>query len=189
MEPVVVMHPVVRLAGALAVLAGFPAVAVTMLAMDGRDWAHPRRDRIGASFGGPPSDHPAGREPSSPGIGARALEAVDFGVIEVLRSLEARRPGTLRRLVGAFVEGTPERLARMEESLAISDWRALEHLAHDMKSDSGNLGARRLSALCDELQVAARDGAEPKRCVELVPRLEVEFGLVREALRSAGLVG
>jgi hypothetical protein len=186
MAPIVTMQPVVQLAGALAALAGFPqGAAITLLAMDARDWASSRRERIGGASGDRRS--PSGTP--SPAIGGRTLDAVDFGVIEVLRGLEVRRPGTLKRLVGTFVAKAPECLAQMEESVATADWQTLERLAHDMKSDSGNLGARRLSALCDDLQTAARDGAGPERCVELVPRIEAEFGSVREALRSAGLVG
>lgn len=190
MAPIPTTHPVVRLAGALAALAGFPqGAAISLLAMDARDWAYSKRERLGGAFGGAPGDRRSRSGSPSSAIGGSALDAVDFGVIEVLRGLETRRPGTLKRLVGTFVARTPELLAQMEESVATADWDTLERLAHDMKSDSGNLGARCLSALCDDLQTAARAGAGPERCIELVPRIEAEFGSVREALRAAGLVG
>jgi HPt (histidine-containing phosphotransfer) domain-containing protein len=50
-----------------------------------------------------------------------------------------------------------------------------------LKSDSGNLGVRSLSALCDELQAAARLSNE-EGCAALVPRLAAEFEDVRPGL-------
>lgn len=116
------------------------------------------------------------------------MDALDFGVIDALRALEARRPGMLKRLVGTFVSRAPGQLSSMEKAVADVDWATLERLAHDMKSDSGNLGARRLSALCEELQTAARDGMRPDGCADLVPLVVAEFGAVRAAFAAAGLL-
>jgi len=150
-------------------------------------WAQTHRDGLAKGFTGSHGFRVTRKGSPWPANRVRSLNPVNFGVIDALRAIEVRRPGMVKRFVESFLRQAPERLARMEESVATGDWATLERLASDMESDSGNLGARRLSALCGELRKAAREGAHPDLCVDVVPRVEAEFKEVRTAFAAAGL--
>lgn len=113
---------------------------------------------------------------------AAPRDPIDRSVIDKLRQLESpKRPNLVGRLINRFLEQTPERVAAMQKALAERDWGQLGRLAHEMKTDSGNLGARTMSELCDQLQSAAR-AADVAQCTILVPRTTAEFDDVRPAL-------
>lgn len=126
---------------------------------------------------------PAADEP------AVASAPIDWTVLEKLRQFESpKRPNLVARLVSAFLEQTPGRIDAMRRALAERDWNRLATNAHDLKSESGNLGARPLSGLCDELQSAAR-AAEAESCAALVPRVAAAFDDARVGLAEAGAAG
>jgi HPt (histidine-containing phosphotransfer) domain-containing protein len=81
------------------------------------------------------------------------------------RALDAIRamPGTdgvalMNKVIRAYLDDTPARLAQMKAAVAAGDAEALRKAAHSAKSSSGNVGAERLANLCKELETAGRGG-------------------------------
>jgi HPt (histidine-containing phosphotransfer) domain-containing protein len=108
-------------------------------------------------------------------------EAVfDVSMLEALRSLQ--RPGETditRDVVQVFLETAPGRLKGVDSALRRKDVPTLERHAHSLKASAAIVGARRLSALCAELEERASDlafGAGQR------PRLEAAFAEARAAL-------
>jgi PAS domain S-box-containing protein len=115
-----------------------------------------------------------------------SLPAVDAAVLDGLHKLETpQRPHLVQRLVETFLERTPSSLEEMQQALARGDLERVGHIAHDLKSDSGNLGARTMSNLCAHLQDSARAG-QRQESGTLVPRLASEFERVRDELEAYG---
>ena len=111
-------------------------------------------------------------------------QILDRTVIETLRELGGdEEPELFEELVTMFLDDTPGRLEALLQALEEGDAHALERTAHGLKSSCGNLGARRLAALCFEIESAGRagdvDAARP-----LVNRSTDEFVAVAAALKS-----
>lgn len=80
---------------------------------------------------------------------------LDVKALEQLRSLDA--PGSnemFKRLVESFVNDTPKLLMKLEDAIAAQDWKMASKHAHAVKGSAGNFGARRLVALCLEIEQA-----------------------------------
>jgi HPt (histidine-containing phosphotransfer) domain-containing protein len=86
-------------------------------------------------------------------------------------------------LVDSYVLTTPQLVAGMREAVRRGEPAALVRYAHELKSTSASLGADRLSALCEAVEVRARrellDHDE-----ERVAEIEAEAGRVQAALRD-----
>lgn len=103
------------------------------------------------------------------------MAAIDARILADLRSLQsASAPGFLTELIDLYLKESAQHIAVILASLASRDAHALERAAHTLKGGSGNLGAKALSALCSQLQTAAR-AADWAVSAELVPRIEVEY--------------
>ena len=113
---------------------------------------------------------------------------IDRAVIADLHQLTPDgEPSIVDELIDAFVEDTPAQLAAMRAAVAAGDARALDAAAHRLKGGSGALGARRLAALCAQIEGLARVGALDDAVLPL-EALADEFHVVRadlERLRSA----
>lgn len=153
----------------------------------GGAYAFLQRERLGSAFGNLGAAR-GGFEHGLGDPGGRPASTLDLGVIETLHGLERRRPGMVRKLAEAFVAQAPALLGRMRAGATAGDLAALERLAHDLKADSGHLGARRLSLLAGDLQISARKGGPIERCDAIVGLVGEEFAHVLEAMASAGLV-
>jgi HPt (histidine-containing phosphotransfer) domain-containing protein len=73
--------------------------------------------------------------------------------------------------MGALKDGVSSATRRDRES------------AHALKSSSANVGARRLSSLCKEMETVARTGLAEK-AAGLMAAVDAEFARVQEALRT-----
>lgn len=82
----------------------------------------------------------------------RGTEVLDAGRIASHRQ---RRPGFLERLVAAYLEEAPRNFASLEAGIAAGDLDAVRMAAHALKSSSANLGAMRLSEICQQIESAA----------------------------------
>jgi two-component system sensor histidine kinase/response regulator len=109
-------------------------------------------------------------------------EVLDARVLAGLR--EYQRPGEpdfLTHLIGIFLDDLSLRLASIRNAQTRGDLETLRSAAHALKGASGELGARRLHALCAQLEVTARSGilaaTEP-----LVREVEDEAVRVRWAM-------
>ena len=64
----------------------------------------------------------------------------------------------LHEMIALYLESAPERLGAAEAGLAAGDPIATENALHSLKSSSAQLGAARLSRLCEEGEMIARSG-------------------------------
>ncbi len=110
--------------------------------------------------------------------------SVDRAVIADLRQLSPPgEPSFVDELIDAFLEDTPAQLAAMRAALAAGDSAALHAAAHSLKGSSGALGARRLSALCAQLEGLARAAALDDAVLPF-EALADEFHVVRADLHT-----
>lgn len=121
-------------------------------------------------------------KPANPVDAAKSAEPVlNMGV---LAQYAQRRPGLLERLVGAYLEEAPTFHHEIKKGAESGDYDLVKLNAHALKSSSINLGAARLSKLCQILETAAAN----KNNVDMgifINQLSPECFEVEEALKSA----
>ena len=120
---------------------------------------------------------------------AKALEsselAIDLAVISSLRQLYPEsNGGPINDLVRAFLVNAQGHLHQIKEAADEGDLERIERAAHTLRGSSGTLGARRLSKLCHQIEVEARDH-ERTAPAELIAALPEEFQRVERAFRGA----
>lgn len=121
-----------------------------------------------------------------PVLGREPLPAaVDVSVLDELRALQGDDdPHFVTGLIDHFLSDTPLRLEQIEAALATGTPKAVERIVHSLKSSCANLGARRMSGLCLDLEKMARaqdlTGARP-----LAEQIASEFARVSDALSAA----
>jgi CheY-like chemotaxis protein/HPt (histidine-containing phosphotransfer) domain-containing protein len=71
-------------------------------------------------------------------------------------------PTLIVDMVRAFIDEFPPVVAAMRDALDKGDPEPARALAHTWESRSGNLGARRVQALCHFIQVSVREGRAPR---------------------------
>ncbi|HWK46501.1 MAG TPA: response regulator [Stellaceae bacterium] len=78
---------------------------------------------------------------------------------EYLERLAAVMPSDrFSSLIGTYLDGARALLERLKTALTQEDLAALAHASHDLKSTSGNFGAKRLQGLAEQLEAACRAG-------------------------------
>jgi len=114
-------------------------------------------------------------------------EVLDPIVIARLRQL--RMPGKadpVGELVDLFLKEAPAQLQAMELAIKENDYTSLARAisaATSLKGSSGNLGARNLAALCDEIEQTAKNWSL-EETMPLVERARQELDRVRGALEK-----
>ncbi len=97
----------------------------------------------------PPPSRESGREP----------ELLDESVLKELRSLSGDGdPGFVENLLMIFARETPERIQRIRQTAQMNDSRLLRDAAHLLKGSCKQLGFTAMTAICQELENAARSG-------------------------------
>lgn len=86
-------------------------------------------------------------------------------------------PDIIVELIDLYLEDVSGKLAVMREAIVKTDETSLRRAAHSLRGSSANLGARRVAALCGELERAGC--ADPVRVESLRAGLERECELVR----------
>jgi CheY-like chemotaxis protein len=94
----------------------------------------------------------------------------------------------LSELAQMFFDDTNSSVAALREALERGDAPGVERIAHTLKGSSGNMGARRMSVFCAELQEIGASG-DLARAPKLLERLEEEFGRIRPALEAEATRG
>jgi signal transduction histidine kinase len=148
-------------------------VEVDMLAAVLRRWLPLETERVESTERA--SGHPV-LVSQSQLLDHRALERLSVGGEAEGRELAAE-------LARAFLNRAPAREAELRRSLETGDARALEQVAHDLKSGCALLGAARLLELCEKLEeVASR--SEMETAVNLVDSIGRELGKVTPVLKE-----
>jgi HPt (histidine-containing phosphotransfer) domain-containing protein len=112
-------------------------------------------------------------------------EVIDPVIIAGLHQLRTPgKPDPLVELIDLFLREAPAQLDTMSDAVAKNDLSSLSRTisaAISLKGSAGNLGARNLAALCDEIEQAVKTwmmaDVQP-----LIERAREEFSRVRAAL-------
>jgi CheY-like chemotaxis protein/HPt (histidine-containing phosphotransfer) domain-containing protein len=112
-------------------------------------------------------------------------EVIDPVVIAGLRQLRIPgKPDPLAELIDLFLQEAPSQLDAMRQAIAKNDMNAMARVisaATALKGSAGNLGARSLAALCDEIEQAAKAGFLAD-AAPVLDKATSEFARVRDAL-------
>jgi HPt (histidine-containing phosphotransfer) domain-containing protein len=87
-------------------------------------------------------------------------------------------PELLAELGELFLEDVPPQLEVLREAVESGDAPSVGWVAHALKGSCGNMGALRMSTICDELEDIGHLG-DLSHAPVLVERLKAEFGRVR----------
>jgi two-component system, sensor histidine kinase and response regulator len=115
---------------------------------------------------------PAVIETSAP-IESPSESVIDPAAIAAIRQLQSPgAPDVLRQVMETYLDDAPKLIDGMRTNLHAGNVDGLRRAAHSLKSSSASLGAKHLSALAKEVEMAARAnelaGVEPKiRTIEL----------------------
>ena len=125
---------------------------------------------------------PVGRRPEIGGGGAGSVEgALDPVVLAKLKELEREGHFSLADSVQLYVADSKERLASLRGALKAADAALVEREAHTLKSNSRQVGARRLADLCQAVEDLGRQGAVAEAEARFW-QLETELALVCSGL-------
>jgi CheY-like chemotaxis protein/HPt (histidine-containing phosphotransfer) domain-containing protein len=135
----------------------------------------------------------------APSTGSDAVEAVtDLHTVpddddgdpvldeQLLASIEGFGEDFVRALIDTFVENGSKDLERLRRAVDAGDAESAREAVHRMKSSSANVGARRLSARCADIETAARNG-DVDVLVESFAKLEAEYHKALDAFGSKQL--
>lgn len=85
------------------------------------------------------------------------LPATDRDALARLERFGGRK--LLHEMIALFLAIAPERLAAAGAGVGVGDASAVENALHSLKSSSAQLGALRLSRLCEQGESVARGGS------------------------------
>jgi DNA-binding response OmpR family regulator len=112
-------------------------------------------------------------------------EVIDPIIVASLRQLRLPgRPDPLVELIDLFLQEAPAKLDLLEQAIVRNDLESLARIldaATGLMGSAGNLGARGLAALADEIVQAAKTGLLAD-AVPVLARARQEYARVREAL-------
>lgn len=111
------------------------------------------------------------------------LPVIDMSVIEELREV-GNNEELLQRVLMLFAKHVPQALDAVSELAERGEMDAFADTVHGLKSMCANIGARRASAICEELERTVRLGVS----FDLAEGTSKLLGEVREALRAAELL-
>jgi two-component system, sensor histidine kinase and response regulator len=122
---------------------------------------------------------------SADGSGSSTQEKMEGGldhtVIANLRELGDSN--LLSELAELFLEEVPEQLGTLQEAIEKGDAQTVKRIAHTLKGSSGNMGARRMSRLCLDLEQAGESN-DLSAAASRLELLKKEFDHVRAELSA-----
>jgi two-component system sensor histidine kinase BarA len=109
-------------------------------------------------------------------------QPLDPEVLGTLRAIAGGSGATVDKIFRLFQAHAPARFAALKEAVAGGDLDRIAAEAHALKSPSLNVGARRLGALCAEVEAKARAGEAIAKESAGVARIERELAAVMAAI-------
>jgi HPt (histidine-containing phosphotransfer) domain-containing protein len=110
-------------------------------------------------------------------------DVLDRAALDALREMTGDDPAFLAELLDAYFSDSRALLAAMARALDDGSAADLGRAAHSLKSNSANVGAQRLAALCRALEEQARVGAL-EDAAERLEQIEVAYEAAESALRA-----
>jgi HPt (histidine-containing phosphotransfer) domain-containing protein len=120
---------------------------------------------------------------SEQGVGVGTDPIPDLDGVALGRLDRLGGPGFVARLIGIFLEETPEKLAAARAALAGRDGPGLAYAAHSVVSSAGNLGAAALVAVARSAEAHAEEGRW-EDLGRLVDEMDAAFERVRAELQT-----
>jgi signal transduction histidine kinase/DNA-binding response OmpR family regulator len=116
--------------------------------------------------------------PAAAASSVKAEDVLDPSTLETLRKLRRDgQPDLIAQLFRIYLADSPRLAEVVRTAAAKSDAVAFTKAAHTLKSSSANIGARRFSAICSQLQDLGRAG-DCARAMALLPAFEAEYAAV-----------
>jgi HPt (histidine-containing phosphotransfer) domain-containing protein len=108
---------------------------------------------------------------------------LDHAVIEELLSFaDDGDPELLIDLIQMFLEDGPSKVEAVSQGLAHGDFDMAERAAHSLKGSSGNLGAKLVEEICEQLQIST--GAHKLEASrQLTPMLAANYADAEKELK------
>jgi HPt (histidine-containing phosphotransfer) domain-containing protein len=108
---------------------------------------------------------------------------LDPAVLNTLRKLTSPgEPDVLKEVLRLFLDEVPPRIVRLRNAWAAGNIEEVHRAAHSLKGSAGNIGARRLHAVCGQLDDKARS-RDLAALAPLVDALGAEFDKVEAEIR------
>ncbi|MBF0368734.1 MAG: nitrate- and nitrite sensing domain-containing protein [Magnetococcales bacterium] len=114
--------------------------------------------------------------PSSPG-------AIDLAVLERFQQMISPDPSRFVSILSDYLESGRENLQAMAHGLAAGEFQQIQRASHSLKSQSASVGAKALSAYCQEIEQLSREECE-EGLSALLEQAESTFQEGREVLQS-----
>lgn len=111
---------------------------------------------------------------------------IDQSALRRLLEMIGGDPEDLAELLDDYREAAPELATQIRTAAASGDLDSLRIAAHTLKSNAGDFGATRLSALCAELEHACRNGDVPDSDMKAAA-IAAEEETARESLSSVNV--
>ena len=138
-------------------------------------------DRLTSGDRPTPVVAPTPAKPRKPKAKPSDLPVLDATHLDSIR--QVMTPGEFVDLIGAFIDGATDRLAKIERLAGTSDFPSILREAHDMVSTAGNFGARRVERTARQLEAAAKAG-DPATTEDAAAELQHEATAALSALRE-----
>ncbi|MHB1133926.1 MAG: response regulator [Chloroflexota bacterium] len=135
----------------------------------------------GAAAVGQPWDEPA-QPPAAAGAPLNE-EVLDRAALAELLAALGGDFANLTLLVDSFLEDAPKLLAELGQHVDSADAEGVRRVAHGLKANAAEFGARRLSELSRQLEIIGKSGVLGEAS-QLISAVEAEYALVAEALRA-----
>jgi DNA-binding response OmpR family regulator len=113
---------------------------------------------------------------------AKKRNHIDTMALQSLKEDLADDEGTFREIVGRYVLSTATRLHEIESAARCGDVTQIAHIAHDLKSSSGYVGASQLRALSTHLEEQSRTGTDVQALTSTITQMQQEYAKVSEEL-------
>tara|TARA_R110002072_G_scaffold302499_1_gene485883 strand:+ start:43520 stop:43879 length:360 start_codon:yes stop_codon:yes gene_type:complete len=109
---------------------------------------------------------------------------LDHAVLDELLSFaDDGDPELLVDLIQMFLEDGPSKVEAVSQGLAVGDFDMAERAAHSLKGSSGNLGAKIVQEICEQLQISTR-AHELETSRKLAPMLKENYAVAEDALKQ-----
>jgi HPt (histidine-containing phosphotransfer) domain-containing protein len=110
---------------------------------------------------------------------------IDWGVLGTLEAYRGPEdPDPRIKLITLYLKFSSELVELVKKAIRASDGPSLASAAHSLKSSSLSMGAKKLGALCRELELVGRAGV-PREAADLLNRIEEYHIELTKALKEA----
>jgi histidine phosphotransfer protein HptB len=110
-----------------------------------------------------------------------AAAVLDPACLDQLRALDPQGGAFFIRVLSTFLKSLDVQHDAVMSGVASSDWQAVSHAAHSLKSASASVGALVLSRLCAAIEDAVRQG-QNAQVPSMAQTFTAEVARVRDAV-------